>query len=202
MVLTEPGRALVVGGRVIGSIRSAGPVVVLEDGYVQGSIRASRITIGGQVLRRVPGDGVVADGELVLTASARLECDAVYEHLSAERGATFAGMLVPFGSDFFYELHSGGRLAFLDALEIPVAPQASQAAGASRAAEAPRVQSASPAVAVTANPPAQSVASTGASGAGEATTLRAVQVAASAEHPYASRRPGEVAFLGTGTNDR
>jgi len=127
-------RVIVVAGKLIGTIRSASPVVVLAGGLVEGSVRAPRLTIAGRITRRTDDDGVVVDGELALAATGSLECSAVYESLHTERGAALAGVLVPFASSFFHELYATGRLPFVDALpeysEAICAPDAASSGGA------------------------------------------------------------------------
>jgi cytoskeletal protein CcmA (bactofilin family) len=117
LVCDCPDKQLLIGGKVTGSIRSAGPVVILESGVLEGSVRAPRITIAGRVLRGSQADGIVADGQLSLAATGKLQCNAVYEEIAADRGAAIAGILVPFNSDFFHELSVAGSLPFVDALE-------------------------------------------------------------------------------------
>lgn len=107
---------LVIAGNVVGTIRTAGRLNVEKGGVVEGSVRAPNVRLAGQIKRQRVSDGVVVDGDLVLEPTARLECNAVYETLHSERGAVLAGLMVPFNSDYFSELHAAGSLAFVEEL--------------------------------------------------------------------------------------
>ena len=114
IVAKDPSKTILINGRVTGTVRSAGPVVVGDTGVVEGSVRAPKLALSGTIRRRSDADGVIVDGPLALTKGARLECSTVYRELHTKHGAVLAGMIAPMDSDYCWQLHQEGRLPFLD----------------------------------------------------------------------------------------
>lgn len=110
-------RTIVVAGKVVGTVRSAGRIVVTPSGVIEGSVRAPQVTLGGRISRRNEDDGVVVDGELTLAASARLECSTVYEQLHSEHGAVLAGLILPRDSSYCKDLQDAGKLPFIEQIQ-------------------------------------------------------------------------------------
>lgn len=89
------GKTLQISGTVIGSINSDGAVVIVSGGCVKGTIVARAIQVAGLIERHVDGDIVSADGPLVLTSTAVVNCDAESAGIQTAYGAVMNGTFSP-----------------------------------------------------------------------------------------------------------
>lgn len=73
-------------GKVLGTIRSKGPVVVAPEGTVEGRIEAELVVAAGRI------DGEIAASQMVrVESTARVTADVDSPTLAIEDGATFDG---------------------------------------------------------------------------------------------------------------
>jgi cytoskeletal protein CcmA (bactofilin family) len=92
---SQSGKAILVSGKVTGSIESTGAVIVNVGGEVHGTIKAKAAQIAGTVRRRTAEDKIDVEGTLVLAKGAKVICDAVYGDLKAEHGVVISGNMQP-----------------------------------------------------------------------------------------------------------
>ena len=77
---------IIIYGKVYGDVSTNGPIRIVQNGLVQGSIQGSDIRVGGTVI----GD-VTADGQVILGKNCVLKGDISYRKLLIEDGAQFEG---------------------------------------------------------------------------------------------------------------
>jgi len=95
VVRNHSERAILISGRVIGSIESAGPVIINQGAEVVGSITALSMQLGGKVSRRNKDDCLNIKGALVVAKTAHMGCDAECDGVQLEYGATIDGSIRP-----------------------------------------------------------------------------------------------------------
>lgn len=77
---------LIVYGKIIGNVKTSGPVRITKNAEIVGNIFASDIQIGGIV----KGNITVRD-RIVLSDQSTVNGDMVYQRLYIEEGAKFSG---------------------------------------------------------------------------------------------------------------
>lgn len=113
-------KTVLISGAVKGEIVSDGAVIVNKGAEVVGSIKARTAQVAGTVRRAKQGDTLDIEGALVLAQGARVQCDAVYGDLKAERGVVIAGSLRPHSMDGLEEFGAGNS-----ATVVPIAAASS-----------------------------------------------------------------------------
>lgn len=95
VIRNKSTKALLISGRVIGSIESQGPVIINVGAEVVGSVKAKSMQLAGRVTRRNADDCLNIDGPLVVAKSAHMGCDAECAGVQLEYGATIDGSIRP-----------------------------------------------------------------------------------------------------------
>lgn len=75
-----------VRGRIVGTVRAEGKVVVAQEGEVEGEVASSNADIAG----RIDGD-VRVENRLILKSTARIEGNIYTDRLVIEEGAVYNG---------------------------------------------------------------------------------------------------------------
>ena len=77
---------LIVYGKIIGDVKTKGPVRIAKTAEIVGNIIASDIQIGGIVK-----GNITVDDRIVLSSHSAVNGDMVYRRLYIEEGAKFSG---------------------------------------------------------------------------------------------------------------
>lgn len=75
-----------VRGKIVGTVRAEGKVVIAQEGEVEGEVASANADIAG----RVDGD-VRVEGRLILKTTARIEGNIYTDRLVIEEGAVYNG---------------------------------------------------------------------------------------------------------------
>lgn len=94
-LIINTGRALLVSGKVVGTIVSTGSVLINAGAEVHGSIRCRSLQVAGKIVRRNNEDILDIEEAIVLSKSARVSCDARAAGLKTEYGCGFNGRFEP-----------------------------------------------------------------------------------------------------------
>lgn len=84
-------RPLVIAGKVVGSIKSEGAVILTDTAHVKGFIEAASLQVGGTIEPMEKSQVVDVKGLLILMPTARVSGDALYENIKIEYGAKPSG---------------------------------------------------------------------------------------------------------------
>jgi cytoskeletal protein CcmA (bactofilin family) len=77
-----------VDGRIIGEVNASKRVVVGDGGVIEGDVKASHMVVQGDVKGNIQ-----LQGDLFLSASARVEGDVLASQIRMEEGAVIEGVL-------------------------------------------------------------------------------------------------------------
>lgn len=94
-VCVANGRAILISGKVVGSVESNGVVIVNVGGNVEGSIKAKSLQVGGQIERISENDLIHVSGIMILAATAVVNCDAQTGGVKTAYGAIMDGRFRP-----------------------------------------------------------------------------------------------------------